>query len=196
MRFLPRLVGITGLAGCGKDTVAKMLADQHRYHIYRLAQPLKDALNEMFGWRPEQWEDREWKERTAIVSSYQNERRHFDCYSPRQLAQWLGTEVGRTLGGEDVWVNLMERHWLNDLPYDGDRMVVPDVRFDNEAARIRQLGGVVIQVVRAGLNPVNDHASERGVSPWLVNARIINDQCIKTLCHRALYELERLAEGG
>ena len=205
MRFnLPRLIGITGKAGAGKDTLADYLVSRFGYRKYSLSSPLKRLLNERFGWSDWQWQDREWKERPAITGMFEAFGQvgiQDPALSPRQLAQWLGTEVGRYLGGDDVWVNMMEREWrslnetntqtFGELP----RMVVPDVRFDNEARRIHLLGGVVLRVVRDGVSVVPAHVSEAGVSDALVNVQVVNYVDIVTFLRESVYALEICPRG-
>lgn len=199
MRFkLPRLIGITGRAGSGKDTLADYLVRQFGYTKYSLAKPLKRLLNERFGWTDAQWEDRKWKERPAVFFNGYDDgvvAGFRSSLSPRQLAQWLGTEVGRTLAGEDVWVNMMEREWCRlNVDAVSERtiapMVIPDVRFDNEARRIHELGGAVIRVVRPGVADVNAHVSELGISNELVNVEVTNDSDIITFLRNSVYALE------
>ena len=56
----------------------------------------------------------------------------------------------------DLWANVWKRHVAQ---MDGP-VVVDDLRFPNEAAAIRQMGGVIWRVYRPGLVTM-DHASER-----------------------------------
>jgi hypothetical protein len=118
--------------------------------------------------------------------------------------QWLGTEVGRTIAGEDVWVNLMVNAW-NALdreityyrdeaqtPPRGQLMVVPDVRLDNEARAINNLGGIVIRVVRQDAKPVEAHASELGVSNAYVHCMVENFGSIPDYLARAESTLEEV----
>lgn len=198
MRFnLPHLIGITGRAGAGKDTLADYLVHQFNYAKRGLADPIKALLNERFGWSDAQWLDREWKE-TPLVTSLLEDG---PVLSPRQLAQWLGTEVGRNIGGPDVWVNLMEREWKRNTFTCGPRngyqphMVVPDVRFDNEARRIHTLGGVILRVVRPNQTPVQQHVSEAGVSNELVNVEVQNDSDLVTFLRNCVYALEQTPRG-
>lgn len=205
---LPRLIGIAGKAGAGKDTLADQLVRQHGFVKYSLAAPMKKMLNDLFGWTDENWQDRKWKERKSVLFNMRNIGRSIDVdsLSPRQLAQWLGTEVGRTIGGPDVWLNLMVREW-NSLRYNLDyhhgegvsepcaRMVVADVRFDNEARRIRDLGGVIIRINRPGVAGVAQHASEKGVSDELVNVEVTNDTDIITFLRNCHYALEDCPRG-
>ena len=39
-------------------------------------------------------------------------------------------------------------------------MVVPDVRFPDEAQSIKERGGVIVRIKREGYEPVNAHISE------------------------------------
>ena len=155
----PALIGITGRAGVGKDTLAHYLHIMFGYHRYALAQPIKEALNARFGWTLERWNDRAWKE----APSEQCGTGAAGQFSPRSWAQWLGTEVGRELHGDDCWIRLMQREW-EQVRRSVDGMVVSDIRFDNEAAAIRELGGVVVCVDRSAAQPIAPHKSERGVS--------------------------------
>lgn len=197
MRFnLPRLIGISGRAGSGKDTLADYLVRQFGYHKYSLAGPLKQLLADRFGFAVEKWEDRSFKDKPSVAFGMDG---LCEAFSPRSWAQWLGTEVCRMIGGEDVWANMMAREWLEmqsaHKPSE-PRMVVPDVRFDNEARRILSLGGVVIRVVRPEVEGVATHASERGVSDELVNVQVVNGKDIITYLREAVYALEDCPRGS
>ena len=81
--------------------------------------------------------------------------------------QRMGTEVGRELFGETFWIDqcLPRFDSLEGFatPTFGPDIVVTDVRFPNEAQRIRDLGGYVWWIER-GLQPVNDHPSDNSLS--------------------------------
>lgn len=146
-----RLIGLTGPAGCGKDTVGEILRD-HGFLVYSFAHPLRLMLEPMLnhlgitGF----YNDREWKERAIDAIGK----------SPRQLLQTLGTEWGRNLIHPDIWVTCMDRFTraTRDL-YD---MVITDVRFENEAAWIRNQGGQIWHIYR-DTAPVSAHSSENGI---------------------------------
>lgn len=74
----------------------------------------------------------------------------------RRLLQLMGTEVGRMLFGENVWVDIADDK-IAKIPGD---VVITDVRFDNEAEYVRANGGEVWWIYRAGIGPVNSHASD------------------------------------
>ena len=157
------IVGISGKAGSGKDTLAALLVKQHGYHRRALADPIRELLNDRFDWDPEFWNSREWKETRNAAAGNK---------SPRDWSQWLGTEVGRGLAGDDVWVNALARDWaLMEYPL----LVVPDIRFNNEAEWIRSIGGIMVNVTRPGVAPVRSHRSEAGVDEDLIDLSLRND---------------------
>lgn len=75
----------------------------------------------------------------------------------RHLMQTLGTEWGRDKLYADVWIDVFE-HRAETSP----RVVCSDVRFHNEADRIRKMGGTLIKIdasERLGVNE-DTHRSE------------------------------------
>lgn len=180
---LNKLIGICGKAGSGKDTLAEGLAKIDVYFIYHFADPIKNALNAMFGWGPVHWTDREWKEKPIDWLGV----------SPRVLAQTLGTEWGRDKIDRDLWLKIAQEKWRKasgtavvNTKSNGQiaamGMIIPDVRFENEAQWIRDAGGIVIEVVRPDLNEeVAAHSSEAGIPDTLIDLRIINNSTISQM---------------
>lgn len=164
------IIGFTGSAGCGKDTAAMALVRELKFHRFSFAAPIKNALNAMFGWSHGAWLDREWKEKEIYGFNT----------SPRQLAQTLGTEWARDIIDEDFWVKLLAyRISLSEHT----RVVISDVRFENEATWIRSHGGYVVDVSRPLNNKVHAHTSELGVGWERINFKLANSG--------GVYELER-----
>lgn len=148
-----RLIGLTGPAGCGKDTVAGHLVAKHGYIKLSFAEPIKDALCAMFGWAPDRLLDREWKE--TVLPLYGK--------SPRQLMQTLGTEWGRNLIHPELWMLILQERIValeQSCVFRG--AVISDVRFENEASMIREQGGDLWHIKRA-VASVHEHISEAGV---------------------------------
>lgn len=157
---LPPIIGLTGAAGAGKDSVAIILASGHGALRLSFAEPIRAmlaALVDHLDISRDYLTERELKETTipGIGASY------------RQLAQTLGTEWGRQqIPG--LWIN-MARTLMDELEADNRRAgfdprmwVISDVRFPDEAEFIRQRGGVIWRVVRHGTEPVRQHISEAG----------------------------------
>lgn len=164
-----KLIGITGKAGAGKDTIADYFVKEHGYVRYSMADGLKHALNAMFGWTMEHWANREWKE--YVDPKFGK--------SPRQLAQTLGTEWGRKLVNEDLWIILAE----DFIRASKKPVVIPDIRFDNEANLVHGLAGELIRVVRTDSAAVSAHQSEAGVTRW-VDWEFSNNGSIEELHHK------------
>lgn len=78
----------------------------------------------------------------------------------RRLMQTMGTELARETWSQDFWVDLLLRG------YGGERWVISDVRFPNEADAIKARGGQVWRVDRPGFGPVNDHGSETALDDY------------------------------
>lgn len=93
--------------------------------------------------------------------------------SVREGYQSLGTDWGRNMVGEDIWLRAAKRNMENVIKA-GGRAVCDDVRFDNEAELIHRLGGLVIEVGRPNLVQMT-HASEAGVNPLSLDFSIFND---------------------
>lgn len=152
------LIALTGKAGSGKDTAAKLLAKgpkgYHRlgYHRLALADPLKDAAAAIFGLSRESMDDPALKE--AQVEYWGMSR--------REMLQQLGDAV-REKFGDDVFVKRWE---LDYNHFNGLNVVVTDCRDDIEADRFRELGGVIVAMMRGvGLTgSTGTHWSEQGLS--------------------------------
>ncbi|MGZ2360756.1 hypothetical protein LRE75_29450 [Streptomyces sp. 372A] len=164
------LIGLAGAAGAGKDTAAQILLDvgwQRRAFADRLREflvaldPLVDAVDEPY-----------------LVSLSDEVKRvgwaKMKNYSAtlRGLYQRAGTDAGRGVLGEDVWVDSLFRDYESwHRP-----TVITDVRFPNEARAIRERGGLVVQIVRPErqLIPEAGHISETALAGYDFDAVLIN----------------------
>lgn len=158
-----KIIGLSGYAQSGKDTAADALkelgyervafADVLRSAIYALnplmpdGRRLQDVIDEM-GWD------------SAKVNFTE----------VRTLLQKMGTEVGRNLLGENIWVDTA----LNGLDESG-KYVVTDCRFPNEADAIISRGGRVIRIARPDVVKANNHPSETSLDNYDFDAVWLND---------------------
>lgn len=190
-----KIIGATGKAGSGKSSLLEGIATEmeftHTSEIHSFADPIKDALNSMFGWRREFWLDREWKERSIPDLEYQlaaddgvpaNAIGEYRGNSPRRLAQTLGTEWGRGTVHPDIWLIIakVKLKRFKEAPHVSPKIfMIADVRFENEAAWIRQEGGILVEVVR-GSPDIDEaaHSSETGVPDKYITHSLINDGTI------------------
>ena len=102
--------------------------------------------------------------------------------TPRVLMQTLGTDWGRKIN-RDCWLNV----WQSQLPSNG-WVLVPDVRFDNEADAIRSMGGLVVHIIRkqtAEMATVPAHQSEAGVVRHKSDIIFRNDRGIEKMAQLA-----------
>lgn len=136
------LIGILGFIGSGKGTVGDILAE-HGFTKDSFAKPLKDSVSIVFGWQRDLLEgdteqSRKWREQPDAFWSEKFER----PFTPREALQLMGTEAGRDVFHNDIWViSLLNRAKGKDV-------VVTDVRFKNEISYIQNNGGIVIRVKR------------------------------------------------
>lgn len=77
----------------------------------------------------------------------------------RKFLQRLG-DGGRQVFGEDFWVDQLFKK-AGQL----GRVVIPDVRYENEALAIKDAGGVVIKIDRPG-HKAQGHISETALADW------------------------------
>lgn len=137
------IVGLVGFIGAGKGTVGDLLR-LHGYKQASFAGALKDTASQMFGWNRtllegDTDESRNFREQK---DDFWSERFGYD-FSPRLALQLLGTEAGRNVFHEDIWIYALENRIRNHR-----NVVVTDTRFPNEIEFIRSKGGVIVEVKR------------------------------------------------
>ena len=146
-----QIIGIVGLIGSGKDTIADYLVNFHGYRRDSFANTLKDAVSTIFGWDRDLVEGRtttarQWREQ---VDEWWAQRLNIPNLTPRYVLQQWGTEVVRKGFHDDTWIASLE----NKLRNSKDDSVITDCRFPNEVKMIKGLGGKVLRVKR-GEDPV------------------------------------------
>ena len=139
------IIGVCGLIGAGKDTIADYLVNIHHFRRESFANTLKDAVSSVFGWNREMLEgrtksSRAWREQR---DEWWSNRLNMDI-TPRWVLQYWGTEVARKSFHDDIWIASLE----NKLRTITDDVVISDCRFPNEIAAIKRAGGIVVRVTR------------------------------------------------
>ncbi len=159
------IIGLCGAAGAGKNTVAERLCLEHKFVPMAFADPLYAAVSAITGLTVEQLQDRSRKE---------NALGWISC-SPRRLLQTLGTDWGRNMIHEEIWVMATMQRIEASPEFD---YCLTDVRFPNEAAAIKARGGVVWRVVRPGFGVLDgetaSHESERGIPDEYIDDEVVN----------------------
>lgn len=165
------LIGITGRKQAGKDTLAARLTAAHGFTPVAFADPMRDmalALDPLV--------DGHYR-LSELVKAQGWDVAKESCYEVRRTLQRLGTEAGRGVLGESVWVDAAMRR-VDAI--DGS-VVVTDVRFPNEADAIREAGGIIVRVTRPGQVLGDTHPSETSMDGYPVHVEVTNDGTIEQL---------------
>lgn len=180
-------VGIVGAAGAGKDTVADALVERLDYNRVSFAEPMRRmcaAINPIIGYRSDGRFTPEPLEVRYLDALDQVGYDQAKIVYPelRSFLQRLGTEAGREVLGDDVWVNAaMAAAARSSKP-----PVFPDCRFENEYRAIRAAGGLIFRVTRPGQAVLEGHVSEGFYNEVPhIDADLVNNGTIDKLHERA-----------
>lgn len=148
-------IGLIGLAGAGKDTVAVILQEALKdvgqvFEIDRYAGLLKEAARQVFG---ENFDDRNVKEMDKFVdlsladkiidatdyvylklnrSDIDLDEWNALCQKHIDSCTWMSPRKFQQLLGTEVGRALDENIWVNYLKNQDRNLIIPDVRFGNE----------------------------------------------------------------
>jgi hypothetical protein len=167
------IIGLSGWARSGKDTVANHLVDNFGFVKVSFAEPMREALVRL---NPTISINGLRTELASAVRLMGWESLKSESPDVRGLMQRFGTEIGREMFGQDFWVNLA----LSRVE-PGTNVVIPDCRYPNEADAIKSSGGVVWRVERNGVGPANDHDSERALDSYKFDQRLANYETFDVL---------------
>ena len=203
------IIGLTGPAGSGKDTVADLLVTHCGFYKMAFADALRAEVCDAFGVEPLHLTQRNTKEHAtaALALSKCNDQAFVDCVwrvvhqddhkhcdvnaprSPRQLMQWWGTDYRRRQR-PDYWVAQAAQRLHGLLQsHHTQRIVITDLRFNNEADMITRYGGMVWQVTRPGHEVApGAHISEVSGQAFAPKAVLHNAHDIKHLQQLVLAE--------
>jgi len=158
------IIGLTGYAQSGKDTLASILVEKYGYSRIAFADKIRDFLygiNPMVACSPTGY----LQDLVNLVGWDKAKQEP----QVRRLLQDLGISA-RDLIDENIWVTAA----LGNVDSD-QRVVVTDVRFENEALMIKLMGGQLWRVKRVGVGPVNDHVSESELDGYKMDQIFLNN---------------------
>ena len=157
------IIGLGGRKTSGKDAVADFLVEEHGYTKHEMSSVLHDILMVLDPWVVVREDEADISEfirpgfmRYSTLCApigYVEAKRFREV---RRLLQALGTDVGRNMISEDVWVDVM-RHKITNTE---GNVVFTGVRYPNELRMLHELGGTAAWVNRPGLPEGDTHTSE------------------------------------
>lgn len=182
---MKKLIGFTGYARSGKDTAAGFLCSELGYSRVAFADALREmalAVDCYVDMRPD-FAVGEPKPRrlSELVDElgWESAKKFPDV---RRLLQRLGTEAGREILGDTVWIDLA----VGKAAKITGPVVVSDVRFPNEVDAIHANGGIVVRVERPGCEPALGHVSDAGQGELDVDVTITNDSTLEKFREQVL----------
>ncbi len=216
------IIGLTGYASAGKDTVADLLATHLGFRKLAFADALRAEVAEGFGIEPLFLTRPETKHHAMSALAMRKAPREFlaavaltvgsegrqdgrlspawldQPRSPREIMQWWGTEYRRAMNPR-YWTRTMVDRIAYMMRAGGSRFVIADVRFDNEADMVHAAGGILWQVTRPGLDarstPEGRHTSATDGAAFRPAAVISNSHDIRHLQQLVLSEFVALDAG-
>jgi CRISPR/Cas system CSM-associated protein Csm4 (group 5 of RAMP superfamily) len=170
------IIGLTGYAQSGKDTLANLLVENYGYTRVAFADKIRDFLYEM----------NPMVDTVAFEPIFLKERVDRDGWEVakqnphiRRALQNAGVAARKTFG-EGFWVHEAMKSMLED-PRPDMNYVITDVRFLNEADMIRANKGQMWRVKRNGVEAVNAHISESQLDGYPVDQIFTNNGSIDDL---------------
>ena len=165
------IIGLTGYAQSGKDSVANILVSNYGYTRVAFADPIRELLYQMNpavkdgGYRVQ-----------STVDAYGWDVAKTAFPEVRNMLQNLGVGARKTFG-DMFWV----QQALRLIQFDGN-YVITDVRYPNEAKAIREYDNAQIwRIKRSGIIPVNAHASETAMDGENVDQIFVNNGTLDDL---------------
>lgn len=148
------VIGLAGKAGIGKTHIANAIRETLRetepdtqVELLSFATPIKQMLGVLF----------EEKDKNAEV---------YKGKTLRSLLQTLGTEWGREMVDQDIWVNLTLNRKYDAM--ESGYILIDDVRFQNEVTMIKHLGGKTFCLQMEGAKMIQEatHKSENDLNNY------------------------------
>jgi hypothetical protein len=152
-----RVIGLLGGKGSGKTSAAAYLAETYGAKVYALADELKELVRHVFLFSQEQ------------LHGSQEDKERLDPrwgFSSREVMERTGDAL-RLVYGDAFQTDRVLQQIKADAP---DVAVISDVRYQHEAAQVRQAGGLLWRLRHApGLKQWgSSHSSEA----WWMNEMV------------------------
>jgi len=192
------LIGIHGLYGVGKDTVAQIIHEVYGHEIKHFAEPVYKSL-----WNLNPLIDMPSGQAPIYKRLQDIVLDHGWDYAKsipevRRGLQVTGTENGRDIHGEYCWVGCAETefHAYGSQHKTDPHWAYSDLRFENELQWVTSVCGGVIKVIgpqrRGGGDATKKHSSEAGLPDHLFDVIINNDGTLDDLRVKVINAMEYL----
>ena len=183
---LPPIIGLSGVARSGKDTVGRILNEIYDYQVVSFSEALNDALYALnpivLTWPMQR--DYRW---VLDNHGYEDAK---EIPEVRRLLQHMGTEVGRKFFGQNVWVDAL----FARIP-EGQRTAITNVRFPNEYDAVHAHHGQVWRVHRPGFEASNGHISDTALDNHTFDAVLENNTDVAGLAQHVNEQMEWILNG-
>lgn len=168
------VIGICGNKFNGKDTIADHLVKTYGYTKISFGDPLKHAIQEIFGFSNEQL----WGNEKENIDPYWNVK-------PREIMQFIGTDCLRiqfgnqyTHIGDKIWVLTLQKKIDSMFESGITKIVIPDVRFPNESKMIVSLStqypNTICSVFKVHRKDLDNIGKDTHISENLLNQIVVN----------------------
>ena len=181
------ILSFSGKKQVGKSTAANLLVKSHGFTEISFAAPLKKACAYAFNIQLENFESQQLKEvplnKPVIVTEEQIvtfldfinetylplpfkkkqaalELAGKELRTPREIMQFMGTELARNKISDDIWVEILKKR-VRKL--EKKKYVISDARLPNERAAIQELRGKTILIIRKTEGFDDSHSTENSL---------------------------------
>ena len=201
-----RIIGVSGKIGSGKDTFAELLAEQlvGKVERHALADKLRLITEIVSGVRMTTTHEVNKPFCNEIRNYTQDQKNIFIKQFNKtigEILQLVGTDLFRDNYDTDIWVKSFFNEELYEKLNNGKIIIIPDVRFTNEADYIIQEGGYLIRLegdpkgVRENSLRDLNHISETNLDNYTKFDKVIyNDKkdinILKGIVNNLIIELE------
>ena len=152
-----KIIGLSGYAKSGKDTVGQYLVSNYGFNRVAFADSVRQGVYALNPFIPN---GDSFVRLQTVVDSLGWDTAKEDIPEVRRLLQLYGTEAGRDIHGQNIWIDNLQ--YKVETLLENSHVVITDVRFENEFEYVESVGGTIMRVTREGVGKRFDHASESG----------------------------------
>ena len=176
------IIGVSGKIKSGKSRVAECLSEimekkGKQVEIKSFARPIYEILSNMYEISVDQLKV-DKQEKLPVYVNTRNTQSGFVMSDFRKLLQYIGNGL-REYGDPDIWVDVLfgcnNKKVINTFANTPNMTwIIEDMRYPNEAERIRDLNGYLIRIERES-HQLNNHVAENSLNDWTDWDLVINN---------------------